>query len=105
MSIEQLWQLPESQRNKGTRLLCKIFTNLLDNLTESEKYGNLNLRKIRGKLIKCKPAFQLLLAVGFKQSTNGERLIWQYNNDSLMLLKNAYTELKAKVENKLNDKL
>eukprot|EP01083_Nonionella_stella_P213326 769519_1 len=81
--LNQLWKLQESDRKKGTQLLLKILGNLSNNLSQSAKYGNLNFTKISARFSRCKPAFVLVLRAGFKQSNDGQRLIWTDDDDAL----------------------
>ena len=93
-----LYAFSQSDRNKGTKLLLKIFGNLLNNLSELEKYGNLNFIKISKKLEKCNPAIHLLFIARFEKSNDGKRLIWKNNEESINDLKNVYNALKQKID-------
>eukprot|EP01084_Bolivina_argentea_P083345 150901_1 len=102
--LEDLWDIQESDRNDGIKLLSKIFTKLLNNLSESKKYGDLNCKKIRQKFDKCKPAFSLLCSAGFKESNDGKRIIWKYTDGTIKALNNTYNALRAKIDEQHNDK-
>eukprot|EP01083_Nonionella_stella_P110777 324400_1 len=95
--LNQLWTIQESDRKKGTKLLSTILDNLSNNLSESAKYGNLNCAKISGRLSRCKPAFVLLLRAGFKQSNDGKRLIWTYDEDAIESLYHVYNALQTRI--------
>eukprot|EP01083_Nonionella_stella_P007112 20529_1 len=84
--LNHLWEIEESDRNKGTNLLLKILDKLAANLSQSGKYGNLNFTKISAKLSRCKPALILLFHAGFKQSNDGKRLIWTHSDDAIQSL-------------------
>eukprot|EP01083_Nonionella_stella_P280826 955478_1 len=95
--LNHLWAIQESDREKGTKLLSKILGDLSNNLSESAKYGNLNLTKISNKLSRCKPAFVLLFSAGFKQSNDGKRLIWTYDDDAVESLYDVYNALQTRI--------
>eukprot|EP01083_Nonionella_stella_P055837 147206_1 len=95
--LNQLWKLQESDRKMGTKLLMKILGNLSNNLSESAKYGNLNFTEISVRLSRCKPAFVLLLRAGFKQSNDGKRLIWTYDEDAIESLYHVYNALQTRI--------
>eukprot|EP01084_Bolivina_argentea_P253780 426422_1 len=99
-TLEELWQINEIDRKKSTTLLSKIFENILSHLSELEKYGDLNFVKIRTKFEKCKPALNLLFIAGFKESNDGQRLRWQYDEDRIKSLRNVSNTLQAKLNNK-----
>eukprot|EP01083_Nonionella_stella_P305390 1065204_1 len=99
--LNQLWTIQESDRKKGTKLLSTILDNLSNTLSESTKYGNLNCAKISGRLSRCKPAFVLLLRAGFKQSNDGKRLIWTYDEDAIESLYHVYNALQTTTVQKM----
>eukprot|EP01083_Nonionella_stella_P233241 822008_1 len=95
--LDELWTIQESDRKRGTKLLSKILSNLSNNLSKRAKYGNLNCTRISDKLSRCKPVFVLLLRAGFKQSNDGKRLIWTYDDGSLKSLHDVYNALQAQI--------
>eukprot|EP01084_Bolivina_argentea_P135361 238531_1 len=94
--LSKLWEIEPIERGKAIKLINKILSKILSNPT-SAKYGDLNFHKIRSKFQKCGPAFYLLYEAGFKQSMNGQRLQWTFNNENFILLKNAYNALQNKI--------
>ena len=80
----------ESERNKALKLLSKIYGNIINNPTQTSKYGNLNLAKINEKLSTCKPALKLLYLSGFEKSKDNTRLIWKNANDNMNILHFIY---------------
>ena len=90
--------LRESERNKGVKLLLKIFENIINHPTQTEKYGNLNLIKITNKLSGCKPAMKLLLLSGFEAKENNKRLIWTNTANNMMILKHLQNTLESMTE-------
>merc|ERR1712228_445438 len=95
--LSQLWEIEESVRSKAIKLLTKIFRNLLNHLSETNKFGNLKLQKIRNKLSQCQPAFDLLILSGFEEAESDDdtRLIWKNSDESLKLLKQIYNALRS----------
>ena len=89
------------QRDKGIKLVLKIFTNILNNPSEIEKYGNLNFDKINKKLSMCQPALQLLSIAGFNEycdDTRSRRLIWRNTTANMREMRNIYNVLKINTE-------
>ena len=84
-----------SERNKGIKLVLKICRNIINNPSQTEKYGDLHLRKINNKLDKCKPALNLLYIAGFKKSNNNTRLRWINTNNNMKSLINIYQTLQS----------
>ena len=82
----------------------KIFKNIIENPTQTQKYGDLHFGKIGKKFAKCKPALDLLLLCGFKKSNDGKRLIWtdSDNNNGISLLNHVQHELKSMIGNDEN---
>jgi len=93
--LTDLWEIPESDREKGVKLLNKIYSNILSNPNDP-KFRDLNFSKIRKKLDKCRPAFYLLYTAGFNQNATGDRLQWQNNKITMKLLLDANNGLQAK---------
>ena len=85
----------ESDRNKAIKLLSKICQNLINNPTQTQKYGHLNFDKINKKLSKCKPAMDLLYLSGFIKSNNNRRFIWQNTQNNMTMLKHIQNALKS----------
>ena len=85
----------KSERDKGIKLVLKIFSNILNNLSEIGKYGNLNYNKINKKLSMCKPALQLLFIAGFNQyiCDDKRRLIWRNTTENMREMRNIYNVL------------
>ena len=78
----------------------------MGNPTQIQKYGDLHFGKINKKLSKCKPGLDLLLASGFKKSTDNKRLIWTEvnNNNNIILLNRLQNELRSMVaDNEANE--
>jgi len=94
--LDDLWEIDESEREKGIKLLNKIFSNILSN-PHDQKFRDLNFSKIRQKLEKCKPAFYMLYCAGFGQSPDGSRLQWQNTTVTMKLLQAANTGLQGKI--------
>ena len=94
--LTDLWALPDADRDKGVKLLNKIFTNILNNPNEL-KFRDLNFSKIRAKLDKCRPAFYILFVAGFNQSPDGSRLQWQNTTITMPKLIEANNGLQAKL--------
>ena len=90
--LSDLWCVDETERNKAIKLLFKIFNKILSNLNEP-KFRDLNYNKIRAKFNHARPGYYILFDAGFKQSMNGTRLQFAYNDNNLVLL------------NKVNDAL
>eukprot|EP01084_Bolivina_argentea_P177760 307405_1 len=93
--VSALWKLPAEDRDNGIKLLSQIFNKILSNPSEP-KYSNLNLSKIRQKCDKCRPCIYLLFCAGFKESQDGSRLQWQYNNNNMSALKSVNTIIHSK---------
>ena len=87
--------LSESERNKGIKLVLTVCRNLINNPSQTQKYGNLNAKRIQSKLSQCKPAINLLFIAGFRKSNNSTRLIWTNTNNNARALQNVYDKLKA----------
>ena len=83
----------KSQQDKGITLLLKILSKIINNPTQTQKYGDLHLQKISQKLSHCKPGMRLLLLSGFKKSQNNKRLIWANTDENMKLLKHIHTKL------------
>ena len=81
-----LLTIREHDRIGGVKLLLKICSNIINNPTQTQKYGHLNLQKIVQKLSNCEPALKLLMLVGFEISENKTRLIWKNTEDNVTLL-------------------
>eukprot|EP01084_Bolivina_argentea_P020279 37728_1 len=96
--FNEMSKTQKHDRLKATKLLLKIMKNILNNLSEIQKYGNLNFQKIEEKLSKCKPGLYLLFMIGFKITNNGQRLMFVSNNNSIKTLKNVYYSLKTTQE-------
>ena len=90
----------ESERIKGIKLLLKIFGNIINNPSQTQKYGNLHSNKIMNKLTKCKPGLRLLLLSGFEATENNKRLIWMNTNNNMLKLKNIQNTLKSMIDTK-----
>eukprot|EP01083_Nonionella_stella_P187795 690912_1 len=95
--LDKLWAIPESEREKGIKLLNKIYSNILNN-PSNPKFRDLNFSKIRAKLDKCRPAFYLLFTAGFTQNMDGTRLQWENNQITMKKLQNANTALQAQIK-------
>merc|ERR1719410_114598 len=100
--LTDLWELPEVDRNKGIKLLTKVYSNILAN-PQDPKFRDLNFSKIRKKLDKCRPAFYLLFTAGFSQSVDGQRLQWQNNKITVKQLQTASNGLNAKISGQTVD--
>jgi len=97
MRLTALWEIDESEREKGIKLLQKVYGNILANPNDP-KFRDLNFSKIRKKLDQCRPAFYLLFTAGFSQSVDGQRLQWQYNKNTIKQLQIASNALNAKLK-------
>ena len=71
--LDNLWDVDESERRIGIKLLHKICSNILAD-PSNPKYRDLNFVKIGKKLDQCQPALLLLFDVGFTISANTQRL-------------------------------
>ena len=89
--------LRETERNKGTKLVIKIFQNIINNPSQTQKYGNLHAEKIHQRLKTCEPAYALLFIAGFKYSANKSRLIWSNNNNNVKAMSKAYDALQSMI--------
>ena len=76
----------------------KIFQNVMNNPSQTEKYGNLNLNKITNKLSNCKPVLQLLLLSGFEAKENNTRLIWTNTNENISILKHVQNTIQSMID-------
>ena len=83
-------------------MLLKIYTNIINNPTKTQKYGDLSIKKIGKKLSKCDPALKLLLLVGFEMSENKTRLIWQNTENNLGVLTLVRDTLSSMVDTSPN---
>ena len=75
----------------------KIFANITNNPSNTQKYGNLHLNKITNKLSTCQPVFKLLLLSGFEAKENNKRLIWTNTNENMIILKHIQNTLKSMI--------
>ena len=75
----------ESVREKGIKLVSQICDNIINNPSQTEKFGKLNFDEINKKLTSCKPALDLLFIAGFNKLSidNKTRLLWTNTNDNL----------------------
>eukprot|EP01084_Bolivina_argentea_P169004 292997_1 len=96
-TFEALWSIPECERENGIKLLSKLLLNIVNNPSQTEKYGTLNFGTILEKFENCQPALDLLFYVGFKISTDGTQLQWTYNDGKLESLKIIYNILQHNV--------
>ena len=99
----ELFNDSESDRNEGIKLLLKIYQNIINNPSETEKYGDLNFKKISKRLSKCKPALDLLLLSGFEKSSNNRRLIWKNTQNNILILKHMNNSLKSINNSKMSN--
>ena len=95
--------LSKSDRNKAIKLLLKIFENILNHPSQIQKYGDLNAKRIKQKLCKCKPAFNLLFIAGFKESNNRARIIWMNTDKHVNSLLNIHKKLRSIITSDTND--
>ena len=89
-------------------MLLKIYTNLINNPNQTQKYGDLNVNKMAKKLSKCKPAIQLLAISGFEINETETRCIWKNTTKNVTLIKHIKSILSmiilpTKTNNKGND--
>ena len=96
--LPRLLTIREHDGVKGVKLLLKICSNIINNPTQTQKYGHLNLQKIGQKLSKCEPALKLLMFVGFEISENKTRLIWINTENNAMLLTHVKQTLSSIIE-------
>ena len=89
--------LDMSTEKKAASSLQEIFHNLLANISDIDKYGNLNLAKTQKEFGRCENAFLLLKRVGFKEIKDRTRLIFDCNDKTLSLLNESHDALKANV--------
>jgi len=94
--LTALWEIEESEREKGIKLLTKVYSNILANPSDP-KFRDLNFSKIRKKLDQCRPAFYLLFTAGFSQSVDGTRLQWPNNQITRKLIEKASKGLEDKI--------
>ena len=90
--------LRDEHRNNAIGLLMKIFTKIINNPTQTQKYGNLHSLKMMQKFAKCKPAGDLLLLSGFTPSNDKKRLIWTYNTNNMMKLQYIHATLSTMID-------
>ena len=88
----------ETDRIKGIKLILKIYTKIINNPTQTQKYGDISLKKISQKLADCQPLFKLLLISGFELSEKKTRLIWRNTNDNMTMLKHIKNTLSAMID-------
>ena len=75
----------------------KIFQNIINNPTQTQKYGDLNLNKITRKLSNCQPALKLLILSGFKENENNQRLLWSNTTENMTTMKHIHHTLKSMI--------
>ena len=73
--------------------MSKIYQNISNNPSQTQKYGDLHYEKINKKLSKCKPAMELLFLSGFEKSNNNKRLIWRNTQNNMTILKHIHNKL------------
>lgn len=81
--LKELWDVNESDRQKGIKLWQKICSNILTDPL-NPKYRDLNFAKIGKELDTCQPALILLFDAGFALSADGHRLQWDLNKMNLV---------------------
>ena len=99
--LNDLWNLQSNNKNKGIKLLTKIFNNILKNPNES-KYSDLNHQKIRNKFDNCLPAYHLLFTAGFKDTAPyhiDSRLQLPNTETAIQILSNVNNQLLKRVQN------
>ena len=93
--------LRDDDRNKAVKLLIKILSKIINNPTQTQKYGNLHTKKMMEKFAKCNPAGDLLLLSGFEFSNDKKRLIWKNTTNNMMKLKYIHTTLSTMIDSSL----
>ena len=88
----------DEDRDKAMKLLIKIFTNIINNPTNTQKYGDLHALKMMKKFARCKPAGDLLLLSGFQPSNDNKRLIWTKTTNNMMKIRYIYTTLSTMID-------
>ena len=81
-------------RNKAIKLFTKILTNIINNPSETEKYGDLNYDKIAKKFQQCPVMIQLCILSGFKivnNENNQKRLKLEGDNNKCQFVLNKLT--------------
>ena len=84
-------------------MLLKISTNIINNPTQTNKYGDLHLQKITQKLSKCNPIVDLLFMSGFQKSENNKRLIWINTANNMNILKHVHNTLSTMINPTTNN--
>ena len=93
--LDDLWDIDESERQKGIKLLHRICGNILTD-PSNPKFRDLNFVKIGKKLDQCQPALLLLFDVGFTISTNTQRLQLEANDITINNIRTLQEALSAK---------
>ena len=93
--LDDLWDIDESERRKGIKLLHKICSNILTDPSDP-KFRDLNFVKIGKKLDQCQPALLLLFDVGFTISANAQRLQLEANEITIDNIGTLQDSLSAK---------
>ena len=68
-------------------------SNIINNPTKIEKYGNLKAKSIIQKLDQCLPAVTILFLSGFESSNDDTRLIWVNTTDNMITIKYIHNTL------------
>eukprot|EP01084_Bolivina_argentea_P314750 545194_1 len=97
-SFKVLPQILTCNSKKQLQLLFKILSNIIDNPSQIEKYGNLRFKTISEKFKDFQSVLSLLFEVGFNQSQDGKRLKWTYSPDNFKLLKTLHDTLQRELE-------
>ena len=95
-------KLRDEDRNKAIKLLMKILSKIINNPTQTQKYGNLHGLKMMQKFAKCKPAGDLLLLSGFQPSNDNKRLIWTNTTNNMKKLKYIHATLSTMLDSSIS---
>ena len=75
------------------KLLIKIFSNIINNPTKIDKYGNLKAISVIQKLDGCQPAVTLLVFSGFALSDDQTQLIWVNTDENMIRIQYIHMTL------------
>ena len=93
--LNNLWDIDESERQKGIKLLHRICGNILKD-PSNRKFRDLNFVKIGKRFDHCQPALLLLFGAGFTISADTERLQLEANELTINNIRNLQSALSAK---------
>ena len=90
--LTDLWDIDESERQKGIKLLQQICSNILAD-PSNLKFRDLNFAIIGEQCDECQPALLLLFDAGFTLSEDGQRLILKSNELNIVMIRIIFESL------------